>query len=229
LNSDAAAASSWVFTLLLLIGPDMAARITTPSPSTHSPADAIAVAAVLGYERFGVLGFRPGKHRGRCTAAFYPDRVSALGIVGGGAPFSEVPDELAKLSDDERRALDLVDRDEAEAERLLAEVDRAFLEVLSKGDEAVVALWRSISPPADVSLFADADFAALVVATHRESLRQGQQGWARDNVVRMTRWNVDLSRLTAPAWFWYGEQDAVANGSLAEETGSPRGARRPTC
>jgi pimeloyl-ACP methyl ester carboxylesterase len=175
--------------------------------------DAVAVAAALGSERFAVLGFSAGSAAAAATAALHPDCVTALAIVGGGAPFPEVPEELAKLSDQERHALDLVDRDEKEAARFLAEPDRVFMDVLSSDDDAVTALWQSISPPADVSLLADPEFAALLTATHRESLRQGQQGWARDNVVRMPRWNVDISQVKAPAWFWYGEQDAVANGA----------------
>jgi pimeloyl-ACP methyl ester carboxylesterase len=175
--------------------------------------DAVAVARALGYDRFAVLGFSSGAAAAAATAALHADHVTALGIAGGGAPFPEVPEELAGLSDGERRALDLVSCDEDEAERLLAEPDRVFLDVLAENDAAVLELWRSISPPADRRLLVDAGFAELVTATHRESLRQGQAGWARDNVVRMPRWNVDLSTITAPARFWYGEQDVVANGA----------------
>ena len=175
--------------------------------------DAVAVAQALGYERFGVLGFSSGSAAAVTTASLHADRVTAVGIVGGAAPFPEVPEELEKLSDQERQAIALVQRDEDEAERLLAEPDRVFVDVLSNDDNAVRGLWRSISPPADVSLLGDAEFASLLVATHRESLRQGQRGWARDNVVRMPRWAVDVSQVKAPAWFWYGEQDAVANGA----------------
>ena len=175
--------------------------------------DALAVATALGYDRFAVVGFSAGSAAAAATATLYRDRITALCLVGGGAPFPEVPEELAKLSDDERRALGSIDRDEDEAERLLAEPDRVFVDVLAGDDAAVTAFWRSISPPADAAVLAEAEFATLVIATHRESLRQGQQGWARDNVLRMARWNLDLSRIKAAAWFWYGEQDAVANGA----------------
>jgi pimeloyl-ACP methyl ester carboxylesterase len=139
--------------------------------------------------------------------------VTALGISGGAAPFPDLPEELAGLSDGERRALDLVTSDEEEAERLLAEPDRAFVEVLAGADAGVVDLWRSVLGPADQRLLDDPAFASFFVTTHRESLRQGQRGWARDNVVRMPRWPIDTSRIRAPAWFWYGEQDAVASGT----------------
>jgi pimeloyl-ACP methyl ester carboxylesterase len=175
--------------------------------------DAVAVAEALGYRRFAVLGFSAGSAAAVATAALHPDRVTALGISGGAAPFPDIPEELASLSDAERRALDMVATDEEEAERLLAAPDRAFLEVLGGPDEAVIDLWRSVLGPADRELLDDPRFAAFFATTHRESLRQGQRGWARDNVVRMPRWPIDTSRIEAPSWFWYGEQDAVGSGT----------------
>ena len=175
--------------------------------------DAVAVASALGYESFAVLGFSAGSASAVATAALNAERVSALGIAGGAAPFPDVPEEFATLGDGERRALELAEDDEDEAARLFAEPDRVFVDVLAGNDAAVIAFWRSVSLPADRRLLADAEFAAIITATHRESLRQGQLGWARDNVVRMPRWKVDLSTIKAPAWFWYGEQDAVGNGA----------------
>ena len=211
-NSDAAGSNASVSMSLRSIGPGYGRsdfhRFTLGSVAE----DAFAVAMALGYERFAVVGFSAGS-AAAAAAAIYPDRITALGIVGGAAPFPEVPDELAKLSAAERRALELIDDDEHEAERLLAEPDRVFVDVLEGDDAAVTALWRSVSPPADAALLADVGVATLVTATHRESLRQGQRGWARDNVVRMSSWHVDLSRITAAPWFWYGDEDAVANGT----------------
>jgi pimeloyl-ACP methyl ester carboxylesterase len=175
--------------------------------------DAVAVAKTLGYDRFAVLGFSAGAAAAAVTAALYPGHVTALGVVGGHAPFPEVPEALAELSDSERRALELVTEDENEAERLLAEPDRVFVDVLTQGAAAIKALWCAVSPAADRRLFDDPAFAHVVLMTHRESLRQGQRGWARDNVVRMPRWNVDLAMVTAPSWFWYGEEDTVAHGA----------------
>jgi pimeloyl-ACP methyl ester carboxylesterase len=176
--------------------------------------DAVAVAEALGHARFAVLGFSAGSAAAAATAAMHPERVTAVGICGGAAPFPEVPEALAGLSEDEQTALEVVDSDEDEAERLLAKPDRAFVDVLAGTDASVIDLWRSVvSGPADRRMLDEPRFAAVLVATHRESLRQGQQGWARDNVVRMPRWHINLSRVEAPAWFWYGEEDTVAFGA----------------
>ncbi len=195
---------------------------------TSIAADAVAVAAALGYERFGALGFSSGSAGAIATAALYSDRVSAVGIVGGAAPFPEVPDGLAQLSAEERHALDLVDRDEDEAERLLAEPDRVFAEVLLQRDTDVVELWRSSSGAADAALLADPDVAALITASHRESLRQGQQGWARDNVVWMPRWSVDLAAVTAPATFLVRRPGCCCERAVAREPDRARQPRRPS-
>jgi pimeloyl-ACP methyl ester carboxylesterase len=44
----------------------------------------------------------------------------------------------------------------------------------------------------------------------RESQRQGIDGWARDNVVRMGRWEFDPSLVQVPVTIWFGGQDSWA-------------------
>jgi pimeloyl-ACP methyl ester carboxylesterase len=178
--------------------------------------DAVAVADQLGHDRFAVLGVSAGSVYAIATAAIHSSRVSAVGIGGGGAPYPEVPGALAELSEGERRGLDLIETDEDEAERLLAEPDRQFVDVLAGDDEDVLNLWRTVMHPADVVLLGDPHFGPFIAATHRESLRQGQQGWARDNVIRMGRWNLDLGQVKAPTWLWYGEHDNVSFGRWLE-------------
>jgi pimeloyl-ACP methyl ester carboxylesterase len=174
--------------------------------------DTVAVAEALGRDRFAVLGFSSGAAAAVATAAFHPGRVSALVICGGAAPYPDVPEEWAELTDAEKKGLALADSDENEAARLLAEPDRPFVDVLGGDDASVLDLWRSVLGPADRRMLDDPGFSSFWVRVQRESLRQGQQGWARENVVRMARWNVDFGAIDAQAALWYGEEDTVVFG-----------------
>jgi pimeloyl-ACP methyl ester carboxylesterase len=67
------------------------------------------------------------------------------------------------------------------------------------------AATRSTAHPTERVL--TAGLGRLLAPTIRESLRQGQAGWARDNVVRMARWDFDLAAIRCRATFWMGEED----------------------
>ena len=173
-------------------------------------ADAAAVADELGASRFAVYGFSTGVAHALAVAANVADRVTAVATAGGGAPFEPGTPRWARLSEGEQRGVALVGIDDVEAERLLAEPDKAFLAMLELDDHAIAEAWAEASHPADARAFRGR-LGPLVARSMRESLVQGQAGWARDNVVWMARWNIDLGAVRSPATFWLGEEDAASN------------------
>ena len=62
--------------------------------------------------------------------------------------------------------------------------------------------------PADKRAIDDG-FGRVIASTMRESLAQGQAGWARDNVVRMVSWHLDLGAIRCPTTIWLGIEDAL--------------------
>jgi len=80
------------------------------------------------------------------------------------------------------------------------------VEALDLDDEALLSYWRGQFGLAD-QRYLDDRFGPLLVASVRESLRQGQAGWARDNVVRMGRWSFDPGQIRCPTAVWFGEED----------------------
>lgn len=103
---------------------------------------------------------------------------------------------------------ELIGTDEAAAERLLADGDRPFLDALQLGDAELTDQLAGHAGPADRRVL-EAGFGRILAPTMRESMRQGQLGWARDNVVRMGPWNVDLGAIRCPTTIWLGSEDAV--------------------
>lgn len=114
---------------------------------------------------------------------------------------------FASLSEGEQRGVTLAGVDDAEAQRLLAEADLPTVQQLTLTDEEIEAAWVPHLSPADQRVFA-AGFGRLIGPTMREALHQGQIGWARDNLVRMPRWDLDLHAVGVPATIWIGDEDA---------------------
>lgn len=171
-------------------------------------ADAVAVAAHLGAPTFAAFGSSSGVGFALAIAATFPDRVTAVATGGGGRPFEPGTTAWDALSEGEREGVQLVDTDDLEAERLLAEADRPTLDLLQLDDDGIVAAFAGMAGPADKRALDDG-FGRVIAPTVRESLRQGQAGWARDNVVRMGPWHFDLGAIRCPTTIWLGVQDAL--------------------
>ena len=173
--------------------------------------DVYAVADHVDAETFAVAGQSSGAPHALAVAALRPERLTAVATGGGAATF--VPDApwWDSLTEGEQRGVALIGVDDVEAERLLAEADLPSMAALELGDGAFLSYWRSQFGPAD-QRFLDDQFGPVLVASVREALRQGQAGWARDNVVRMGRWPFDLGKIRCPTTVWFGEQDSWQAG-----------------
>lgn len=168
--------------------------------------DVCAVADHLDAERFVVLGQSAGAPYALATAALRPARVVAAVTGGAGAPFAPGALWWDHLSPDEQRGVQLIGVDDVEAERLLAQADLPFVEATQRDDEGLYRFWYDLCGPADRRFF-ESGFRPYLLASLRESLRPGQAGWARDNLVRMGPWPFDLGAISCPTTIWFGEQD----------------------
>jgi pimeloyl-ACP methyl ester carboxylesterase len=161
-----------------------------------------------------VVGQSAGCGYALAIAALHPHRVTAVATGGGSVSFEPGEASWDQLSDVEKRGVSLIGVDDDEAERLLAAPDAQAMDNLDLDDVALEAVWRDALSPADQRTL-DSGFAAILVATMRESLRQGQVGWARDNVVRMGTWPIAFGDISCPVTLWYGEQDTLPHESVA--------------
>jgi pimeloyl-ACP methyl ester carboxylesterase len=122
--------------------------------------------------------------------------ISALAVVSGvdevAAPrFGDVlPKEL-------RRLVDLVVADPTAAEKLFA----GFT------PQAMWDMVMASSPDYDLAVYQQPAFAAAYRQALEEAFAQGPGGYARDTVLAMGRWGIDLSTITTPVDLWYGEKD----------------------
>jgi len=182
--------------------------LSTPTAFTFASVarDVGVVADAFDASHFAVIGQSSGAPYALATASELPERVTAVAEAGGGMPFQPGTAQWERLSDGEKQGVLLAGTDDVQAERLLAEADLPFVEQLALSDSEIEAAWMGMVAPADQAVLA-AGFGRLIGPTVREALRQGQVGWARDNLVRMPRWDFDFGAITAPATIWSGLQD----------------------
>jgi pimeloyl-ACP methyl ester carboxylesterase len=71
-------------------------------------------------------------------------------------------------------------------------------------------MWEMVlsgSPACDVAVYQEESFTAVYREALREGFAQGADGYARDTVLAMGRWDVDLASIAVPVDVWYGTED----------------------
>jgi pimeloyl-ACP methyl ester carboxylesterase len=187
-----------------------------PHDSGHASVadDTVAVADVLGVERFAVLGMSVGGQYALACAARHPRRVTAAGVVGCPAVVPELdpPWHRDDLSPDQRGLITRLAAGRVpEAVELLRPEFEAYVARLAPEDADDVALARRLLEqlhPQDAALLGalpPADVAAGV----REALTR-TDGYLRDAAAAFRGWEVRPELVGCPTWLWYGDLDVNA-------------------
>ena len=180
---------------------------STPTPfSVGSVAKmALQVADQYGLERFRTSGWSGGGPFALATAAIAGDRVEAVGVIAGAAPFQLVPGALDLLSDGDRAAERLLPGD---PEAACAGFLEGFDMTEALGSSA--ALYEAFEP-----LLSDWDrrlwgsYSEHMLADMREAVGQGVVGCGWDNVAWIGAWDIDPT-VECPVLLWYGTEDRMA-------------------
>lgn len=168
------------------------------------PDDVAELADALGLERFPLVGVSGGAPYALACAQRIPDRLSAVGLVGGLGPIHEagVPAEMVfwnRLGLRAGRALPALARPVL---ALVAPVMRRrpafFVRRLAREVEA-----------ADREVLAEPELREILAATFAECFRGGARGAAADARIYVSPWGFALSEVTAPIHLWHGEADRV--------------------
>ncbi len=167
---------------------------------------ALHVADQYGLERFRTSGWSGGGPFALATAAIAGERVEAVGVIAGPAPFQLVPGALEVLSDGDRAAERLLPGDpEAACAGFMAGFD------MTEALESPIALYEAFEP-----LLSDSDrrlwgsYSEHLLADMREAMRQGVVGCGWDNVAWIGAWDIDPTTVECPVLLWYGTEDRMA-------------------
>jgi pimeloyl-ACP methyl ester carboxylesterase len=181
--------------LISLDRPGLGASSPLPGRTFADFVDDIrAFAALRGLGRPLMVGNSQGAPFALACAA-----AGAVGALAGVSGADEVaaPCFADALPEELRRLVDLAVSDPAAAERLFA----GF---------TAQAMWDMVmsgSPECDLAVYQQPAFAAAYRHALDEAFAQGPGGYARDTVLAMGRWGIELSDIEVPVDLWYGEKD----------------------
>lgn len=162
--------------------------------------DVRVVLDALGVARAGLLGWSGGAPHALAVAAFAPERVAAVALVGGAAQdaswrFPTDPDELT---------------------RAYAEIEARTAAMVALAAKTPVVLLDGIlgrMPEVDREL--PGDVRAMLAASYAEALRT--DGGAIDEMIALrTAWPFSPSSITCPVHLWTGELDQTTPPAAAQ-------------
>lgn len=167
-------------------------------------ADIRQVTAIRGLGRPAMVGNSQGAPFALACAE--GGVTAALAIVSG-ADEVAAPEFASALPAELRKLVDWTVRDAAEAERFFAGFSA----------DALLDLVLGGSPECDLAVYREPGFADAYRRALNEAFGQGAAGYARDTVLAMRPWAIDLDKISVPVDVWYGELDqshSPDNGSL---------------
>ena len=185
-----------------------------PASSGHSSVadDLVAVADLLGVERFAVLGMSLGGPYALACAARHPHRVTAAGVVAAPAMALGPPWHRDDLTPEKQSFFaHLMSCPVEEAMALMRPEFEDFVATVSPQDPddvAVAERWTRGLHPWDLEVLSALP-SAEVAASAREALA-GTHGYLRDAAITFRQWDFHPDEVRCPTWLWYGAHDSNA-------------------
>lgn len=162
------------------------------------------VADHLGHDRFAAIGLSGGGPYALAAGAVLPDRVAAVGVLGGVAPSTgddQAATGVVRLARRFRHPLQL-------GRRPLGTAVRGAIALVP----AVHLLYHgyvATTPPGDQRVMRDPEFEAMMVDDLVTALRQGFGAIAHDAALFGRHWGFHLGDITAPVRWWHGDADNI--------------------
>jgi pimeloyl-ACP methyl ester carboxylesterase len=177
-------------------------------------ADDIAIVADdLGHEHFAVVGLSGGGPYALACGARLPDRVTAVGVLGGVVP-SVGDDAVATGLVDLARRFNLVLR----AGRLPAGLGLwgVIRAVVPLSHPALLA-FASIMPPGDQAVLHDPEIEAMFIDDLERASRRQFRAVVNDGLLFGRHWGFELSDVQVPVRWWHGNADSIVSLGDAED------------
>lgn len=174
-------------------------------------ADVAELANQFRLERFAILGVSGGGPYALACAAYIPERISRVGLIGAPGPLAG-RQFTHGMTTRNRLALELAARSPSLA-RLLV---RLLAWWIRRRPERQLAHMLATAPPADRRVLADPRYRARVVESTAEALRQGGRGVAWELTLLARPWGFRLQEVSVPVRIWHGLADNIVPAAAAQ-------------
>jgi pimeloyl-ACP methyl ester carboxylesterase len=173
------------------------------------PEDVVELADALDVDVFSVVGWSAGGPYAAACAARIPSRLTGVGIGAcrhlSQYNVAENPSAYEQLRTDERLLYQLAHRDPDAAARASADADEEMVRTLWEDPEAW--LKRVELPKADLWYLEDPERGRTFVEAVRESVRQGPEAFAWEEIDCYLPWGFHLKDISVEVHVFHGEQD----------------------
>ena len=166
--------------------------------------DVQLIAGELGLDRFAVVGRSGGGPHALAVAAELSDRVSSTAVLVSLAPADAAGlDWYHGMNGSNIREYGDADKD---AKALLESLTAATDEAQRDPRRFIALIQADLSAP-DKRVVGDVTLRRLLLATYREALSQGPDGWIDDVLALRKPWGIDFARITSNVLLWHGADD----------------------
>ena len=175
------------------------------------PADVTELADALGLGRFAVLGVSGGGPYALACAEKIPERLSAVGIVGGLGPV-DTEGAMQGMSALSRFNLLLFRRAPGAGRMLFA----LAAQIARRYPDRLFSLFTANVPAPDREALARPEIRNLFLASLNEAVRRGSRGGARELYLYTRPWGFDLACIRVTVDLWHGRLDATVPVVMGE-------------
>jgi pimeloyl-ACP methyl ester carboxylesterase len=175
------------------------------------PGMVAALADVLGFERFAVVGYSGGGPYAIACAGQLDDRVSALGLMAGVGP-PDTPGADVGVNKGDALMMDLAVKHPTRA-RLAA---RALAFVSTKMPKVAFRTFLKEAGPADREMLVEEGPYALVPYM-KAAFAQGPDGTVLDYRLLAEPWGIDMDAVRCATDVWQGDSDTFVPMHHAED------------
>jgi pimeloyl-ACP methyl ester carboxylesterase len=193
--------------------------LSEPQPGravADAPADIAALADHLGFDRFAVVGGSGGAPHALACGALLADRVLRVGALVTPAPPDEEFDFFEGLADLNVKEFTAAQQGPEAIEAFL----QAYVDQIREDVDGVIDEMLTELPEIDRERASQPAHRAIMRESWVESVRQGQRGWADDDLAFAKPWGFELEDVTAETRIWQGELDVLTPRSHGEYVAS---------
>jgi pimeloyl-ACP methyl ester carboxylesterase len=168
--------------------------------------DVVELADILNLPRFAVLGWSAGGPYARACAFKIPERLTAVGVACGFAPFDR-PGALDGMPKEMRQFIPLLRRFPWMARLFMASLPRQYRK---NPEKAFNKQFGAALSPEDKQVMARPDIRANLLEGAKEAMRQGASGPSMEmKLLFAFPWGFDLQKIACNVSLWYGDCDAL--------------------